>query len=83
MQKEKLFQGELLSRKEAARYLDVTEGALAVWLSTKRYNLPIVKTSRLAKYRKSNLNIFIYDSTFFHNNRNSLYISRNRCPMSL
>ncbi len=59
MQKEKLFQSELLSRKEAAHYLNVTEGTLAVWLCTKRYNLPVVKIGRLAKYRKSDLDNFI------------------------
>ncbi len=59
MMKEKLFQSNLLSRKEAANYLQVTEGTLAVWLSTKRYNLPVVKIGRLAKYRKTDLDIFI------------------------
>lgn len=59
MQKENFFRSELLSRKEAAYYLNVTEGTLAVWLSTKRYNLPVVKIGRLAKYRKSDLDSFI------------------------
>ena len=59
MKIEKFFHSELLSRKEAARYLNVTEGTLAVWLSTKRYNLPVVKIGRLAKYRKFDLDNFI------------------------
>ncbi len=57
--KENFFQSNLLSRKEAANYLQVTEGTLAVWLSTKRYNLPVVKIGRLAKYRKTDLDTFI------------------------
>jgi len=59
MSKEIFLQKELLSRKEAAHYLNITEGTLAVWLSTKRYNLPVIKIGRLAKYRKSDLDIFI------------------------
>jgi excisionase family DNA binding protein len=59
MIKENIFQSDLLSRKEAANYLKVTEGTLAVWLSTKRYNLPVVKIGRLAKYRKIDLDAFI------------------------
>jgi excisionase family DNA binding protein len=50
---------ELLSRKEAAKYLGVAPRTLAVWKSTKRYPLPVVKVGRLAKYRKSDLDAFI------------------------
>lgn len=49
----------LLSRKEAANYLDVAARTLAIWKSTGRYNLKVVKIGRLAKYRKSDLDGFI------------------------
>ena len=49
----------LFTRREAARYLGVTEQTLAVWASTKRYDLPMVKIGRLAKYRKPDLDAFI------------------------
>lgn len=45
------FDSELLSRSEAARYLGVTSQTLAIWKTTQRYNLPVVKIGRLAKYR--------------------------------
>lgn len=50
---------ELLTRKEAASYLGVTPETLAVWHSTKRYPLPMVKIGRLCKYKKSDLDAFI------------------------
>lgn len=52
-----------LSRKEAAIYLGVREQTLAIWLSTKRYNLPVVKVGRLVKYKKSDLDEFIKRNT--------------------
>ena len=53
------FPTELLSRKEAAVYLGVSEQTLAIWKTTGRYSLPVVKIGRLAKYRKSDLDAFI------------------------
>jgi len=50
---------ELLSRKQAAEYLGVTEQTLAIWKCTGRYNLPCVKIGRLVKYRRTDLNAFI------------------------
>jgi excisionase family DNA binding protein len=50
---------QLLSRKEAAAYLGITEGTLAVWNCTKRYPIPYVKIGRLAKYRVADLDAFI------------------------
>jgi len=49
----------LLSRKEAARYLGVSETTLAVWKCTGRYKLPCVKIGRLVKYRQADLDAFI------------------------
>ena len=48
----------LMDRKSAARYLRVTPGTLAVWDSTKRYDLQPLKVGRLVRYRKSSLDSF-------------------------
>lgn len=56
---EKPLSNILLNRKEAAEFLGTTEGTLAVWATTKRYNLPMVKIGRLVKYRLSDLEAFI------------------------
>ncbi len=50
---------DLLTRREAAGYLGVTERTLAVWACTKRYGLPIVKIGRLVRYRRADLDAFI------------------------
>lgn len=49
----------LLSRIEAAKYIGVCPQTLAVWASTGRYGLPMVKIGRYAKYRKEDLDRFI------------------------
>jgi hypothetical protein len=49
----------LLSRKQAALYLGVSEQTLAIWKCTGRYNLPTVKIGRLVKYRQADLDHFI------------------------
>lgn len=53
----------LLNRKEAAEFLGTSEGTLAIWSSTGRYNLPFVKIGRLVKYRYSDLVSFIESRT--------------------
>lgn len=53
------FQNKLLTRSEAAEFLGVTEGTLAVWSSTKRYPLNYIKVGRLVKYKMSDLLKFI------------------------
>ncbi|MDA9558248.1 helix-turn-helix domain-containing protein [Vibrio sp.] len=50
---------QLHTRKQAAEYLGVTEGTLAVWASTGRYQLPFVKIGRKVFYRQLDLQIFI------------------------
>ena len=50
---------DLLSRKQAATYLGVSDITLAIWWSTRRYNLQVYKIGRLAKYKKSDLDAFI------------------------
>jgi hypothetical protein len=52
----------LLTRPEAAAVLGVKVGTLAVWHCTKRYQLPVIKVGRLAKYRLSDLQRFIADN---------------------
>ncbi len=62
----KMFQkSDLLSRREAAAYLGITERTLAVWACVKRYNLPYVKIGRLVKYRRSDLDTFIEKRTIY------------------
>ena len=53
----------LLTRKEAAELLGVKEMTLAIWKTNNRYNLPVVKVGRLAKYRYSDLIAFIEKRT--------------------
>lgn len=50
---------KLISRKEAADYLGVSKQTLAIWACTKRHSLPYFRVGRLAKYRKSDLDVFI------------------------
>ena len=56
---DKYINYQLLTRKEAAKYLGTKESTLAVWACTKRYQLPMVKVGRLAKYRLCDLTAFI------------------------
>ncbi len=49
----------LLNRKEAARYLSVSPGTLAVWDCTKRYNLQPLKIGRAVRYRREALDEFL------------------------
>ena len=53
----------LLTRKEAADFLGVRLNTLALWKSTKRYSLPVVKVGRLAKYRYGDLLEFVEQRT--------------------
>ena len=51
---------QFLTRVEAAKFLGVTTDTLAVWASTKRYDLPYYKLGkRLVKYKLSDLEKFI------------------------
>jgi len=49
----------LLTRKQAAEYLGYKEITLAIWKSTKRYNLPYVKIGKNIRYRLSDLIEFV------------------------
>ena len=51
---------ELLNRAQAAEYLGgISPKSLAIWQSTKRYHLPIVKIGRLVRYRREDLDKFL------------------------
>lgn len=52
----------LLDGQQAADFLGIKVGTLAVWQCTKRYNLPSVKVGRLRKYRLSDLQAFIQNN---------------------
>lgn len=56
-------ENSLLTRKEAAEFLGCKEITLALWKSTNRYNLPVVKVGRLAKYRYGHLLEFVQRQT--------------------
>ena len=50
----------LLTRKQAAAYLGVTPGTLAVWASTKRQVVPCIRMGkRLVRYRQEDLDAFL------------------------
>ncbi|MBD2704693.1 helix-turn-helix domain-containing protein [Spirosoma sp. BT702] len=49
----------LIDRREAAKYLSVSPGTLAVWDCTKRYDLKPRKIGRAVRYRRSDLDKFI------------------------
>ena len=50
----------LLNDAQAARVLGLTNPkTLAVWRSTKRYNIPYVKYGRIVRYRPKDLHAFL------------------------
>jgi len=49
----------LLNRRQAAAYLNISPGTLAVWDCLKRYDLQPLKVGRAVRYRRSNLDKFI------------------------
>lgn len=54
---------DLLTRKQAATYLGVSENTLAIWACKKRHNLKYIKVGRLTKYRKTHLDEFLERQT--------------------
>lgn len=49
----------LLDRKQAAKYLGLSPGTLAVWDCTQRHNLNPIKVGRSVRYRRSDLDFFL------------------------
>ncbi len=45
----------LMTGQQAAAYLHLSVGALAVWASTRRYELPFIKCGRAVRYRQADL----------------------------
>ena len=62
-QKKDFDRTRLLNRKEAAEYLGLAENTLAVWKSTRRYDLPVVMVGRLPRYRQSDLDSWLASRT--------------------
>jgi len=58
-----LVRSDLLPEGDAAAYIGVKPGTLAVWRSTKRYPLPYVKCGRLVRYRRSDLEVWLQSRT--------------------
>ena len=50
---------DLLTEAEAAGFLGVEPKTLAVWRSTKRYDLAYIKVGRLVRYQRSDLAAFL------------------------
>jgi hypothetical protein len=49
----------MMTRKEAAVYLGLAYQTLSQWAVSHRYNLPVVKIGRTAKYLVADLDAFI------------------------
>lgn len=54
---------ELLTRKQASRYIGVSVATLANWASTKLRNIPYIKVGRLVKYRQTDLDAWLESRT--------------------
>ncbi|GAB2801540.1 hypothetical protein GCM10027040_31660 [Halomonas shantousis] len=53
---------DFIEPTEAAKILHVKTSTLAVWRSTKRYNLPYYKSGRWVLYRRSECQQFVQNS---------------------
>ena len=58
----------IFNTKETSQYLGVTRETLAVWRTTRRYELPYIKVGRLVKYRQADLNKWLEQRTKEKNN---------------
>jgi excisionase family DNA binding protein len=61
MRQKNYAQDPLFTPPQAAEYLGISPGTLAVWRCAKRYPLAFIKVGRLVKYRQSELNRFLND----------------------
>ena len=50
---------ELLSRKQAAEYLNTTPGPLNYWASTGKHNLPYYRMGAKAVYKRAELDAWL------------------------
>jgi excisionase family DNA binding protein len=53
----------LLSRVQAAEYLGLRPGTLAIWAMSSKHGLRVIKVGKLAKYRKSDLDAWLESRT--------------------
>ncbi len=51
-----------MTRNQAAMYLGVTSGTLAVWACQKRYSLPYYRIGRIVYYSRDDLDAFLEKS---------------------
>lgn len=56
-------QKKLLTRSEAAAYLDVKPCTLAAWATSKKHRLSYIKVGSLVRYRRSELDRFLESRT--------------------
>ena len=68
----------LLTREQAAEYLGVAPQTLAVWATTRRYDLRYIKVGRLARYRRADLEAFSQSRTVGAHGR----VAPNKKPRS-
>ena len=54
-----VMQSELLTPREAAQFLGLSAGTLAIWRCRKRYGLAYVKVGSRVRYRLRDLQAFI------------------------
>lgn len=59
----KVSDDRLLTRAEAAAYLNVQPQTLATWHCTGRYGIPVVKVGERCHYRKSDLDVWLLSRT--------------------
>ena len=53
------FESNMLTSEQAAKYLGINPGTLAVWRSVKRYEIPYYKVGKSVRYRMEDLNKFL------------------------
>ena len=54
---------KFLTAEEAATYIGIREQTLAVWRSTKRYQIPFTRVGRLIRYRPEHLDAWLASRT--------------------
>ncbi len=50
---------ELLSNREAAKYIQITPGTLHVWRCENRYAIPYLRIGTKIRYRRADLDAFL------------------------
>ena len=58
-----LSPSELLTREEAAAYLGVKPQTLAVWHTTRRHKIPLIKVGSKVRYRRADLDAWLESRT--------------------